>query len=325
MKKHIAYIGLGANLGQAQASIHTAAKEITDINGVHGLRLSALYDTSPVDSTGPNYVNAVAEISTSLTAIDLLHALQAIESNHGRTRPYKNAPRTLDLDLLWYDGQTINTDELIVPHPRMHLRAFVLQPLADLAPELELSHGSPLKLLENIQDQEITMLEPMQKPIISLVVAYTKNRVIGLDGGMPWHLPADLAHFKRATMGHPIIMGRTTWQSIGRPLPGRRNIVLSRNPEFQAKGAEVFQDFQTAINSCQNNEKICVIGGEHIFRLALPLADELIATEIQANIDGDTWFPELEANSWTEIERQAQPTANGLDYDFVIYQRKKSI
>lgn len=157
---------------------------------------------------------------------------------------------------------------------------------------------------------------------ISLVVAYTNNRVIGKDGGMPWHLPEDLAHFKRATMGYPIIMGRTTWLSIGRPLPGRRNIVLSRNPEFKPQGAEVYTDIKAALDSCPEAEKICIIGGEQIFRLALPIANEIIATEIQSDIDGDTWFPEIDASLWLETQRESQPESNGIHYDFVIYQRK---
>lgn len=157
-----AYIGLGANLGQAQASIHLAAKELQQIPSIFSLKLSALYDTSPVGCVGPDYVNAVAKITTSLSAIDLLRSMQAIELKHGRTRPYKNAPRTLDLDLLWYDDQSINTTDLIVPHPRMHERAFVLQPLIDLAPDLTLEQGTLDQLLKTCSDQDINLLEPMQ-------------------------------------------------------------------------------------------------------------------------------------------------------------------
>lgn len=321
MKTYTAYIGLGANLGQALASIHASANELRQTNGINNLSLSAIYDTSPVGCTGPDYVNAVAKINTSLSAIELLQTLQNIELKHGRTRSYKNAPRTLDLDLLWYDNQIIKSDNLTVPHPRMHERAFVLQPLLDLAPNLELTQGKLVELLKDCHEQRITMIEPMQAQIISLVVAYTKNRVIGLDGGMPWHLPADLAHFKRATMGCPIIMGRTTWLSIGRPLPGRRNLVLSRNPDFQASGVQVYQNIQAAIASCTDAEKICIIGGEQIFRLALPIANEIIATEIQSDIDGDTWFPALDENQWQETDRQTQATENGIDYDFVVYKR----
>ncbi len=158
-------------------------------------------------------------------------------------------------------------------------------------------------------------------PPIRLVVAYTDNRVIGLDGAMPWRLPADLAHFKRSTLGHPIVMGRKTWLSLGRPLPGRRNLVLSRDPGFDAPGAECHASLESALASCAHADLVCVIGGEQVFRLALPLADELIATEIHANLGGDTWFPELPADQWLETERLPQPPENGLAYDFVTYRR----
>ena len=163
----------------------------------------------------------------------------------------------------------------------------------------------------------------MSKTNIRLVVAYTKNRVIGKNGGMPWHLPADLAHFKRSTLGFPIIMGRKTWLSLGRPLPGRRNIVLSKDKNLQLDGADCFTSLEQAIASC-NDETICVIGGEQIFRLALPIATELYATEIQAEIDGDTFFPELPAG-WHEFERISQAAENGLDFDFVIYKLNNNI
>ena len=155
---------------------------------------------------------------------------------------------------------------------------------------------------------------------IRLVAAYADNRVIGRDNAMPWRLPSDLAHFKRSTLGHPVIMGRKTWASLGRPLPGRRNLVLSRSG-FDAPGAEVMPSLEAALAACADAPVACVIGGEQVFRLALPLADELVATEIHAAIEGDTWFPELPAGQWREVERLPQPRENGLDYDFVTYRR----
>ncbi|MFT0533560.1 dihydrofolate reductase [Castellaniella hirudinis] len=165
------------------------------------------------------------------------------------------------------------------------------------------------------------MTQPCPSPMIRLVVAYTENRVIGRDGGMPWHLPGDLAHFKRSTLGHPIVMGRKTWRSLGRPLPGRRNLVLTRDAGFSAPGAECFASLDAALASCADAAVVCVIGGEQIFKLALPLAHAVIATEIHAQIEGDTWFPALPAGQWQEAERQAQPAENGLRYDFVVYRR----
>lgn len=128
----LAYIGLGANLGEPLLALQAAAASLAALPGVSGSRLSPLYRTRPVDAEGPDFLNAVVELRTRLSAHHLWHHMQAIEQEHGRERPYRNAPRTLDLDLLWFDQQVLDTHELIVPHPRLHLRAFALQPLADL-------------------------------------------------------------------------------------------------------------------------------------------------------------------------------------------------
>lgn len=151
----LAYIGLGANLGDARNTLLQAAKSLAQTDGIHQLALSKLYRTAPVDSSGPDYINAAAAIHTSLSASALLAALQRIEQEHGRLRPYRNAPRTLDLDLLLYGNQIIDEPDLKVPHPRMHERAFVLKPLSDLDPHLQLVQGSLLTLLAACADQAI--------------------------------------------------------------------------------------------------------------------------------------------------------------------------
>ncbi len=161
----------------------------------------------------------------------------------------------------------------------------------------------------------------MSLPLIQLVVAYSDNRVIGKDNTLPWRLPSDLAHFKRVTLGQPIIMGRKTWESLGRPLPGRPNLVVSRNKDFVAEGTQVFTSLDAALRACEDVDRVCVIGGEQLFRLALPLAHEIVATEVHADIDGDTWFPPLEPAHWTEIQREPQPAENSLTFDFVTYRR----
>ncbi|CAM5217461.1 hypothetical protein CDEF62S_05545 [Castellaniella defragrans] len=163
-------------------------------------------------------------------------------------------------------------------------------------------------------------------PLLRLVVAYCDNRVIGHQGAMPWHLPSDLAHFKRSTLGHPILMGRKTWESLQRrPLPGRRNLVLTRDTRFAAEGAERFASLESALDACAGQERLCIIGGEQVFRLALPLADEIFATEIHARPEGDTWFPPLPEGQWQEIERLPQPPENGLSFDFVTYRRDSAL
>ncbi len=129
------FIGLGANLGDRKATLRTALASIDQLPGTKVLRVSPLYGSAPVDAGGPDYLNAVAELATTQAPQALLQALQTIEKSAGRERPYRNAPRTLDLDILWFGGQVIDTPELTVPHPRMTERAFVLRPLADLVPE----------------------------------------------------------------------------------------------------------------------------------------------------------------------------------------------
>ena len=153
-----AYIGMGANLGDARTTLLTAARELSALPEVASLVLSRFYRSAPVDSSGPDYVNAVAAIRTSLDAHALLDRLQAIENHHGRLRPYRNAPRTLDLDLLLYGAEAIADSRLTVPHPRMHLRAFVLRPLADLAPDMQLPQGGLPQLIEACADQTLQVL-----------------------------------------------------------------------------------------------------------------------------------------------------------------------
>src|SRR5699024_7073604 len=153
-----AYIGLGANLGDAGQTLQLAADALGQRTGISALALSPFYRSAPVDANGPDYINAVARLSTTLTAHELLTTLQAIEQQFGRQRPYRNAPRTLDLDLLLFGQQRIQTETLTVPHPRMHQRAFVLRPLLDLAPQLRLAQGPLNELLKACADQAIEKL-----------------------------------------------------------------------------------------------------------------------------------------------------------------------
>ncbi|MBX3604985.1 MAG: 2-amino-4-hydroxy-6-hydroxymethyldihydropteridine diphosphokinase [Piscinibacter sp.] len=155
-----AWIGLGANLGDARAAIEAALQALRALPDSTLLRRSSLYRSAPIDSSGPDYLNAVAELETALAPHDLLARLQAIEQDHGRERPYRNAPRTLDLDLLLVDDRVLATDDLVLPHPRLHERAFVLAPLAELAPALAVpGHGQVDALLALVAGQRIERLE----------------------------------------------------------------------------------------------------------------------------------------------------------------------
>jgi len=154
---------------------------------------------------------------------------------------------------------------------------------------------------------------------LSLIVAYAQNNVIGRDNTLPWKLPSDLAHFKRTTLGHPVIMGRKTWESLGRQLPGRRNIVISRNPHYAAQGAQCVTSLALAIEAVQDAEQAFIIGGAQIYQEALPLAQQVIATEVQAHIEGDAFFAPLDKKHWVEISRTSHPPENGLSFDVVQY------
>ncbi len=144
-------------------------------------------------------------------------------------------------------------------------------------------------------------------PELTLIAAMAKNRIIGAVGGMPWHLPADLAHFKRVTMGHPVLMGRKTFESIGRPLPGRRNIVLSRSATGLPDGVEQFSSLDQALAALTDSVSVMVIGGGEIYRQTLAQANRLVLTFIDADIDGDTRFPEFASSDWRLSQMQARP------------------
>jgi dihydrofolate reductase len=143
--------------------------------------------------------------------------------------------------------------------------------------------------------------------MISLIVAMAHNRVIGKDNGMPWHLPADLKHFKAVTLGKPVIMGRKTFESIGKALPKRRNLVVSRNPDYQAPGCEVIHSLEAALALVKDVPEVCIIGGAQLFEEALPQADRLYLTFIDLHVEGDTFFPDWNTIHWKEIAREFLP------------------
>ena len=160
--------------------------------------------------------------------------------------------------------------------------------------------------------------------IVSIIAAMDRNRLIGNNNQLPWHLPADLAHFKQVTMGKPVIMGRKTYESIGRPLPGRANIVLSRDQGFQAEGVITADSLTKAIELAGDAKEVMIIGGSSIYELALPIADQLYLTYVDNSFEGDAWFPEFDLAQWQLVDEQAHQAdeRNNSDYRFVTYQRK---
>ena len=162
----------------------------------------------------------------------------------------------------------------------------------------------------------------MTQPAISMIVARSRNHVIGRDNQMPWKISADLQFFKRVTMGHPVIMGRKTWESIGRPLPGRRNIIVSRNSAYEATGGELVGSLDEALNSLSDFPRVFVIGGEQLFTQAFPKADRLYITEIDMDVEGgDTFFEVPDKSDWKEVERT--PGSEGdVTFNFITLERK---
>ncbi|MFT6919261.1 MAG: dihydrofolate reductase [Cognaticolwellia sp.] len=159
--------------------------------------------------------------------------------------------------------------------------------------------------------------------ILSMIVAHANNRIIGKNNDMPWHLPADLAYFKKTTLGKPIIMGRKTYQSIGRPLPGRKNIVISRDNNFQAQGVEVVNSVDAALALVVDSAEVMVIGGGAIYQHCLAAAQRLYITHINADIDGDTHFPEYDLTVWKKVVSDIRPSdeKNPYQLDFSVYEK----
>lgn len=161
------------------------------------------------------------------------------------------------------------------------------------------------------------------RPRIALIVAVATNGVIGKDGRLPWHLSEDLKRFKALTMGHHLVMGRKTWESIGRALPGRTSVVITRRLGYQAAGAIVVRSMTEALQQCVGDPEVFVIGGGEIYREAMPLADRIYLTEVHAEVQGDTSFPSLEPGKWREVSRE-QVRGSGtetIDYDFVTLEK----
>jgi dihydrofolate reductase len=158
-------------------------------------------------------------------------------------------------------------------------------------------------------------------PQIYLVAAVASNGIIGSNGRLPWHFPEELKHFKEVTLGHPVIMGRRTWESLKGPLAGRKNIVVTRTPGYRAPGATVAASLQAALALCADAPKAMVIGGSQLFVESLPIAAGLELTEIHKDYPGDTWFPQYDRSNWRETRREARTGADGTRFDYVLYEK----
>jgi dihydrofolate reductase len=161
------------------------------------------------------------------------------------------------------------------------------------------------------------------RPEIILIAAVARNGIIGRDNALPWRLKADLTHFRAVTMGNPVLMGRKTWESLAKPLPGRRNLVLTRQPGYQAQGAEVFVSLDEALVAIEDAARVFVIGGAEIYRILLQKADILLLSEVAADVAGDACFPDFDRTQFRETSRTTHIADADNEYtvDFVKYQR----
>jgi dihydrofolate reductase len=159
---------------------------------------------------------------------------------------------------------------------------------------------------------------------LSLIAAMANNRVIGIENRLPWHLPADLQHFKKITMSKPILMGRKTYESIGRPLPGRENIVLTRDEHFKPAGCTVYHSIEDALAATEDYEEVMVIGGDSFYQQLISKADQLYLTFIELDIEGDAFFPEVDLDEWQEVERECFEASGAVEfgYRFTVWERK---
>ncbi len=163
------------------------------------------------------------------------------------------------------------------------------------------------------------------KPRISIIAAMAKNRVIGVRNTLPWYLPEDLKHFKALTLGHHLLMGRKTFESIGKPLPGRTTIIITRNSMYRAAGCRVVNSIDAALSTAQMDNELFFVGGADLYQQVIEIADRLYLTEIQADFVGDAWFPLVDATQWRETERTTRHAEadGGLVYDFAVYDKQQ--
>jgi dihydrofolate reductase len=157
---------------------------------------------------------------------------------------------------------------------------------------------------------------------LSLIVALANNNVIGINNTLPWHLPEDLKRFRALTTGHHIIMGRKTYESLGRLLPGRTTVIVTRNKNYKLEGALIAHSLESAVALCKNDDEVFLIGGAELYQDGLKFADKLYITEVDLSVEGDAYFPEFDLNLWLETSREALTSAQGLPFSYVTYTRR---
>lgn len=306
----ICYLGIGANLGDKRKNLRQAVELIAQIGGVNLLSISHFYETEPWGvENQPNYINAAVKIETDLQPLQLLDSLQAIEHKLGRVRKEHWGARTIDIDILSIDGITMDTERLKLPHPYMFQRDFVLIPLSEVSGEEYQLHGDKVTKVKGC----------LVDFNLKLIACVDNNFGLGLNDKLLFHIDEDLKRFRELTINHTVVMGRKTFESIGKPLDNRRNIVLSRRVDFIG-GLEVANSLDDLYNLLLGRSitSIFVIGGGEVYRQLIPYASEIYLTVVDESKRADTYFPNL--NNFEEFICDSIDQGSG--FKFKHYRRK---
>ena len=317
-----AYIGIGANLGARGETMRAALRCMAELPSVRMEQVSHFYETPPWGKTDqPSFLNAAARISLDGAPHELLGELQRIEHELGRVRREHWGARTIDLDILHIEGVTYADGGLTLPHPYLTERAFVLVPLAEIAPDLMVNGKSIAAWLSEIDSTGIVRASELFEPYpFELIAACDEVGGIGRNGGLLTDCREDMVHFRRMTMGGIVVMGRRTMESLPdcRPLAGRENIVLSRTVE-RADGFHVVHDLTelwARLGSLVSEmpRTIFLIGGAACYHLLLPYVCRAHVTRLTGDYDADVFLPPLDGFARTELRR-------GEHCMFEIYER----
>ncbi len=327
------YLSLGANLGDRARSLRLALEALSRMEGTELCSVSSFYETEPWGVTGqPDFLNGAAKIRTVLEPLELLRRTQEIEYRLGRVRHEHWGARTMDIDLLCMPGITVDTEQLKLPHPLLQQRAFVLQPLAEIAGTLEICGRRVRELLSACEDPcRVRDAEGSPAELgLRLIACVDAEGGLGRQGKLLFSIREDLQRFRAFTLGHTIILGRKTWESLpgGRPLENRRHIVLSRQePPELPPNVDFVQDLDGLWHLLKREqpEECWVIGGAEVYRELLPYCNRAEITVVPEHCEADCFLPDLDRRpEFCRISREyGEEAGTGRKLEYRSYRRQE--
>lgn len=326
-----AYIGLGSNIGNRFEQLQKALRGFEAANAGVITQCSPIYKNRAIGiEAGSDFCNAVIEVFTPLSPQDLLTKCQAIEKTMGRVRHAVWTNRTIDLDILDYEGTQLSERELSLPHPRILERDFVLKPLAMIAPDLIIEGQSVSTVVAEMDCSELEPLPERLWPLnlINQIVAWAEHQVIGKSGKLPWSIPEDWSIFLRKTLGGVLIMGRVSFEEmIKEPdwADNRNYVVISRDADYDFGAfVETAASFEDGLKLAKaQNKAIWICGGTAIYEASLPHAETLHLTRIDGDFDGDRFFPEC-GTFFTNRLSKIDSNSQAIHYSFELWDKKVS-